>query len=369
MTEQTETGARVALDTSALAEIKRLRQRSGLAISLGAVSLAVSSVLLANSLFGPIRITFGDAPQQAVYVPPTPAVIAAPATVAAPVAIAPVPPLAAAPAAPMPGPDDIRVATFGEKAFAFDRLSNTYFAFDAQMQPIPVDPATIPPQALAQLQSPAAVVGDTDAQFAAAAEKSAAIAAGDTLSINAMLSDKEVATNLLAMLERQGGIDIDGAEGMEHRVFVFFDASCPYCHQLYLDMDGAVDSKWLPTLALGPNSGPMVEYIMGKDAISTKNGANGKVESISVTADPDRAARLRKVVGGGEKPAVAYPISAEAEFVTQENETLMRYFYGPQSHLIAVPTIIVEKPDGTAVMLRGYEDTTVKQIREIQGRG
>ncbi|MCB5411737.1 hypothetical protein [Pseudogemmobacter faecipullorum] len=344
------------------------RRRATLAVVLGSTALLLSSAMLFNSVFGPIRITVGD-PAPAVA-----ALAALPTTapVAAPVPAAPQAALPAATALATDPANSVRVVTVGNAAYALDTLTGTYFAFDANMQPVPMDRAQLPAEAVAQLALPQApaVVGNTDQQFAQAQAQSAAIAEGNDLAINAMLADKEIAASILQLLDRAAGVDADGVRGMGNLpVYVFFDAQCPYCHQLYVDMDGKVDSKWLPTLALGDGGIPLITHIMGEGNVELIAGADGNTESVNVKEDPAMAERLRAVVGGGDRPTMEGTISPEIEFVSNENMTLMRYLFGRQTHLVGVPAIIVGLPDGTAKMLRGYEATTVGEILSLQGRG
>lgn len=349
---QDHTPARNLIDEHPLSRADR---RSKIALALSSVSLLAICLTAANSFFGPIRIVVGE-PEFAQHTTKTAIVTEAPN--------------------PMNNPakatsDGIRVLTYENQPYAYDSSSGQFFVFDSQMNPSEAPQSEIPPQAVEQLitnavQAP--VVGNTDAAFAEAMATNNAIAEGDDLKINVLLADKDVASQTLAAFDKAAGIDLGGQSATPgKRVYVFFDPRCPYCHKLYADIAGKTSSKWLPTLALGADGAPLVNYILGNGTVEISTGADGKT-SASMKPDAARPARLQEVVGDGAQPASTAAMTPETDFITRENETLMRVLYGAQEHLIGVPTVVVELPDGTAKVLRGYDEDTVKQILDLQGK-
>ena len=342
--------------------IRRSDRRSKLALLLSSVSVIGIGLIAINSFFGPIRIVIGEgsvaaAPAPVAAVPPASGTLA-PASVAAQQAPAVI------------TADSVAVVTVENKPYAYDATTGSFFVFDDKMNAIAADRSQIPPQAAEQLLSgrvPPAVVGNTDAAFQKAQATNQAIAEGNDLKINVLLADKEVAEKTLAAFDRAAGVDTNGDAGLENRVYVFFDPTCPWCHKLYQDMDGKVDAKWLPTLALGNAGIPLVNYIMGTGGVTLTKNADGK-QAVTVSPDPNRSARLREVVGEGARPKSQPEATPETSFITEENETLMLFLYGNQTHLQGVPTIVVALPGGGAKVLNGYEPTTVSEILKLQGK-
>jgi hypothetical protein len=339
---------------------KKALRTARAAVLISGAALIITAGIAANSFLGPIHISFGDSglPTQddnATLIVPAPAQPSPTAT--------PVPADVAA---------GIRVITHEGSAYAMDANSGVFFRFEgAGMVPTEVDPQSLPPEVVMQLRAGdgAPAVADTTEQYERAMAQNEQIAQGlnPEQKINELLANKEMAGKFLQALEIAPGIDLDGVEGMEKGVYVFFDPTCPWCHRLYMDMDGELDSKWLPTVMLGPEGIPLLRHIIGDDTIEVSRNDQGSVGAIELKADERRSDRLRQVVGeewrGGESE-----LTPEIEAVINNNEALLRLIFGRNGNP-QVPTIVVALPDGTARMLLGYEENTVEQIRKLQEQG
>lgn len=247
--------------------------------------------------------------------------------------------------------------------WAHDPAIEAWYRFQGDDDtPEPVAPGLVP----AALRSgdvaplPAPTVADP-AEREARTERALAAAEGTNgeLRINALLAEEAYAQAVLEVLDGLVGVEVPGEVDLGRPVLVWFDARCPYCHAAYARLEGRIRMKWLPTDALGPGADAMTAGILG--AVTAERDEE-EIVSVSAPPDAERPARLALAMTA-QAPDTEGPVDEAIEYVIAENMVAMRELYGErQQHLIAVPTILVPHPDGTARMYRGFDDEVLEAI-------
>jgi thiol:disulfide interchange protein DsbG len=140
-------------------------------------------------------------------------------------------------------------------------------------------------------------------------------------------------------------------EGSGSRVlYIFFDANCPYCHELYTALrskvgKGGLELRWVPVAVLTPSSvtkGAAILQAPNRLAAFHENentygkGPNGK--------------------GGGITPATK--VSPTASAILNANNALLEATKSP-----GVPTLLYRDKQGNAMMMVGPPNP--QQLEEI----
>ena len=265
-----------------------------------------------------------------------------------------------------------RVTTAADgSVYSFDPGTGQYFTMSADGQVYVVQPDQVPADMRAQLAqvAPAAAPPTAAELDQATAQARAAISAGaevenNDLAINQLLARADVAAEFLDVLDRLAGIEATGEISPEgHPVFAFMDPRCPYCHRAFEDLEGEVAVKWLPTLALGDGGDAIAATLLG--AMTAERNDAGEITGVQFSEDAERAIRLAQQLGGGDMPVSSRTLTEEQSFALTENLTVLRQLYGRQGELLGVPTFIVPRADGTAVMMRGYDEANIAEIIRV----
>lgn len=128
------------------------------------------------------------------------------------------------------------------------------------------------------------------------------------------------------------------AEGRgRHAVYVFFDANCPSCHQLYMSLRGLLESqdiqlRWVPVAVVNPSS-------------------LGKAAAILEASDPLAALRRNAEAydTGTYSGGIAEEIpSPDVERRVRANERLLNALEIP-----VVPSMLFQGKNGRAILIQG----------------
>lgn len=262
-----------------------------------------------------------------------------------------------------------RVATMADGSiYSFDPGTGQYFIMTAEGQVYLVQPDQVPADMrskLAQAAPPPAPPTATELDRATARARTD-ISAGSEVSngdlvINRLLARPDVAADFLNVLDRLSGIKAAGEINPEGwPVFAFMDPRCPYCHRAFEKLDGKVVMKWLPTLALGDGGDALAATLLG--AMTADRNSSGEITGVRFSDDAERENRLAQQLGGGDMPISDRMLTEEQSFALDENLTVLRQLYGRQVQLLGVPTFVVPRADGTAIMMRGYDHATIAEI-------
>ena len=372
----TEIAADSQLALRLLDQMSRLRPHGAV---VPALSLAASAAALAVSGVTAFVVLSGSMPTAA------PVALAAQIPPAAtPPGDAPPPVLpAAASSASGPQGGSTRIAqSQNGSIYAFDPATDLAFRFDpSQPGPTPIStdqiPADIQPRLLSDANAGAeAAVIDPAAVEEQTARARAMLAAQSTDQtrppLNQILGDAEVAADITASLDRAQGIlrpaapgEGEDGEGGAPVIYAFFDPQCPYCHAAFESLDGRYFVKWMPLSVLGPDGDPLHSYVMDEVALAEETLGSGEVvPSATLADDPARGERLADVMRGSAEPPAAELDDAQ-RFVLDENAELFRLLSRGAEEMRAVPTFFVREPDGTAVWLRGFDESTPAEIADI----
>lgn len=185
--------------------------------------------------------------------------------------------------------------------------------------------------------------------------------------LTALLANPESGAAILQSLSLAAGIEMPGEADNGTPIYAFFDPRCPYCHAAYKEINGMFRIKWLPTLALGvtPEGEGTIAALLGQ----TEAGMDGgQMVAATLPDDPERADRLNAVLNSERlEPA---EITDAQRFIIDENLQIALQLYDYHSEPFGVPTFIVPKPDGTAVLVRGWDPTgSVAEIQAAYGDG
>lgn len=197
----------------------------------------------------------------------------------------------------------------------------------ATAQGLPPDPAARPALAMAR---PGSAAGPLPAAPAAMPDP---------------LQNPEIAGRILTTVAGLDGIAIGDGRGevpADRMVQVFFDPRCPYCHQAFTDLAGAVPARWIPVVALGDEAGGEAQ------AAAILAAAGGPDENgVSAGAKVLRDAFDKKLAGAAASDDVKQKLRQNLEAFVAINSR------DPQK--IGVPTILVPRADGTISMRVGFD--------------
>ena len=281
------------------------------------------------------------------------------------------PPVVQGPGQGFPGPTSaVRVAASEDgTVYSFDPALGVYFAMGPDGTVGQVEREGIPEDVVVRLDEPTSAQSATglgaSAARAASQAQDAIAAEGqaeEPLALNQLLAQPEVAGEFLAVLDQLTGVTVEGRRGGEHPVYAFMDPRCPFCHAAFEDLEGEVDVRWIPTLALGAGGDGVAATLLGP--MSAEHGEDGAIARVALEPDEGRIDRFsRQLRAEGEGLAITrQTLTPEQDFALQENLTVLRQLYGRQSALMGVPTFVVPAEDGTALMLRGYDEQNIARI-------
>ncbi|UTS82800.1 hypothetical protein [Phaeobacter piscinae] len=188
---------------------------------------------------------------------------------------------------------------------------------------------------------------------------------GPTLSD--LLAHPESGPQIVDSLKLAAGIEAPGEIDNGTPIFAFFDPRCPYCHAAYEDLNGKYRIKWLPTLALGvtPEGEATIATLLG---VTEAAMDGGRMMAASLSDDDQRLERLNTVLSGGRLDGGE--ITEAQRFVINDNLQIALQLYEYHNEPFGVPTFIIPKPDGTAVLARGWDArSTLETISSAYGTG
>ena len=150
-----------------------------------------------------------------------------------------------------------------------------------------------------------------------------------------VFDNPELAGQLLQAFSQTNGVRTEGsAEATGHPVYAFIDPRCPYCQKAVGELVGQVPVHWIPTTLLG----------------DTENGI--KIVEAMFQTD-DKAVAMVEGHAGTLTPIAA---SAETRQAVNENAAVLYSVMGGAERSLAVPTILVPRPDGTISFYRGFDE-------------
>ncbi len=286
--------------------------------------------------------------------------------------------LASATAAPtLPG-NNVRIAQSGDgMIYAFD--PNTLMAFSftsdggATVFPVERLPADVRETLVSGTGQASPIVSRAalDTQMdAARAALAASVAYEVRPPLNEILSNAEIATEIVNSLNKAQGVIRPGAEGdSDPVIYVFFDPQCPHCKAAFAALDGQHTIKWLPLLTLGPAGDRLHAYFMGEVTMSTQPVEGGEpTQAATFVDDTGRTDRFASIMREEARPPDA-TLTEGQSLVLAENGELFRLLSRGAEDMRAVPTFFIRKPDGTAVWLRGFSEDTRAEIAAIVAGG
>lgn len=188
---------------------------------------------------------------------------------------------------------------------------------------------------------------------------------GPTLS--ELLAHPEAGPAILEQLSLHAGILAPGEVDNGNPIYAFMDPRCPYCHAAYRSLNGKFPIVWLPTLALGttPEGEATIAGLLGE----TEAGlVQGRIDTVSLVEDPERLQRLDDVFHNQFRSSAE--INDAQRFVIEQNLQTALQLMEHHNEPFGVPTFIIPRPDGTAVVTRGWDETgTMQTITDAYGAG
>jgi len=176
--------------------------------------------------------------------------------------------------------------------------------------PVPAAPAPLPVQVQAGL--------DAD---------------GVPVAVAPVLADVASAAAILQALGQATAISVDGEVTHEQPIYAFFDPRCPYCKKAMAELNGKANVKWIPVSLLG-------DLQSGSDMI----------EGMKMLPSLDAVAAA---VDGSFPQASG---TAETQGQLRANASVLFALYEGAQDMVAVPTILVPRADGTVTFHRGFDD-------------
>ncbi len=360
-----------------LGEMMNKRSSGG---ALPALALATSVLALGVAGFTAIAVfnghSFSAAPGETATVATVTGTGQLVASPGAALAASPLDSASGTATAPLPG-NNVRIAQSGNgMIYAFDPNTLMAFSFttDGGATAIPLEslPADVRDTLVNGTGQSSPIVSGAalDAQTDAARAALAASAAYEVRPpLNEILSNPEIATEIVKSLDMAQGVVRPGAEGGDPVIYTFFDPQCPYCKAAFAALDGQHTIKWLPLSTLGPAGDRLHAYFMGEVTMSTQPVEGGEpTQAATFSEDTGRADRFASVMREEARPLEATLTEAQS-FVLAENGELFRLLSRGAEDMRAVPTFFIRKPDGTAVWLRGFSDNTEAEIAAIVAGG
>lgn len=169
-------------------------------------------------------------------------------------------------------------------------------------------------------------------------------AEGVPVQLAPILSTPETAGPLLTAVGQASAIAVAGEIANELPIYAFFDPRCPYCKAAMEELNGKANINWIPVSLLG-------DLQSGSDMIDGMRTLEGQA---AVTA-----------AAQGNIPQATG--SQETQGQLQDNAAILFALYKGSDDVVAVPTFLIPRADGTATFYRGYDAGDAAQILEAYG--
>lgn len=159
-----------------------------------------------------------------------------------------------------------------------------------------------------------------------------------------VLSDPETVASLMSALSQATAFEAQGETSQEQPIYAFFDPRCPYCKRAMQELNGKARINWIPVSTLG-------DLQSGSDLIEGMR-----------TLDVEAAVSS---VAEGSIPAATG--TEETQGQLQDNASILLALYEGALDVVAVPTFLVPRADGTAMFYRGFNDGDGAKLIEAYG--
>lgn len=202
-------------------------------------------------------------------------------------------------------------------------------------QPVPAYP-TVPYAAAPTIAAPAPAPAPLPAP--------SLNADGVPVQLAPVLQDAESVAPLLAALAQATAFKVEGELAQDQPIFAFFDPRCPYCKRAMQELNGKANINWIPVSLLG-------DLKSGADMIEGMRTLEGQ-------------AAIQSVVDGAIPAATG---SAETQGQLQDNAAILFALYEGANDVVAVPSFVIPRADGTATFYRGFNNDDAATILEAYG--
>ena len=160
-----------------------------------------------------------------------------------------------------------------------------------------------------------------------------------------VLTDPDAAAQLLDVLGQARAVTTTGSRIGDHPVYAVIDPTCPHCQAAVEELAGDIPVSWIPVAVLGDTDAGM-----------------GVIHALFEAAEGSPDAAIASIHGDGLSPMM--PDAATTEAV-QRNTGLLMSLYEGSERAVAVPTLFVPKPDGTAQVVRGFDRSDADRIKTL----
>lgn len=159
-----------------------------------------------------------------------------------------------------------------------------------------------------------------------------------------VLTNAESVSGLLSALSKASAFEADGEVSHDQPIYAFFDPRCPYCKRAMVELNGKAKVNWIPVSLLG-------DIQTGSDMIEGMRTLDAQAAVAAVADDAIPAATG----------------SAETQNQLQENAATLLALYEGSEDVVAVPTFLVPRADGTAMFYRGFNHGDGAMLAEAYG--
>lgn len=156
---------------------------------------------------------------------------------------------------------------------------------------------------------------------------------GVPVAVAPVLADVGSAKAILTALGQANAIAVDGEVSHEQPIFAFFDPRCPYCKKAMAELNGKANVKWIPVSLLG-------DLQSGADMVEGMKTLPGQ-DAVAAAAD-------------GSFPQATGTVETQGQL--QDNASILFALYEGAQDMVAVPTILIPRADGTVTFHRGFDD-------------
>ena len=156
---------------------------------------------------------------------------------------------------------------------------------------------------------------------------------GVPVAVAPVLADVASAGAILQALGKATAISVDGEVKHEQPIYAFFDPRCPYCKKAMAELNGKANVKWIPVSLLGDlqSGADMVEGMKTLPAM----------QAVAAAVD-------------GSYPKAAGSVETQGQL--QDNASILFALYEGAQDMVAVPTILIPRADGTVSFHRGFDE-------------
>jgi len=159
-----------------------------------------------------------------------------------------------------------------------------------------------------------------------------------------VLQDAESVAPLLAALSQATAFEVEGEIAQDQPIFAFFDPRCPYCKRAMQELNGKANINWIPVSLLG-------DLQSGSNMIEGMRTLEGQA-AIQAAAD-------------GAIPAATGTTETQGQL--QDNAAILFALYEGANDVVAVPSFVIPRSDGTATFYRGFNNDDAATILEAYG--